>query len=102
MFRLDGKVALVTGAATGLGAGIAIALARQGADLALAGPPGGVPLADTESRVRTYGRQVLRVEMDMRDLAQVEAGAKAVLASLGRVDILINNAGINRPAGGSQ
>ena len=100
MFRLDGKVALVTGAATGLGAAIAVALARQGADIALVGRPGGTPLVDTVDRVRVYDHRVAAFEMDMRDPNQVEAGAQAVLEAFGRVDILVNNAGINRPAPG--
>ncbi len=100
MFRLDGKVALITGAATGLGAAIATALACQGADVALVGRPGGTPLADTIDRVRVHGHRVTAFEMDMRDLNQIKAGTQAVLEALGRVDILVNNAGINRPEPG--
>ena len=102
MFRLDGKTALVTGAATGLGAGIAIALARQGADVAIVGRPGGTPLDDTAQRVAAHGHQVLSLEMDVRNLIQLDAGVEAVKKALGRVDILVNNAGINRPAPGLQ
>jgi NAD(P)-dependent dehydrogenase (short-subunit alcohol dehydrogenase family) len=98
MFRLDGKVALVTGAATGLGAGIAVALARQGADVALVGRPGGDALAETEARTRAWGHRVYGLEMDLRDVPQIERGVQAVVATLGRIDILVNNAGINRPA----
>lgn len=100
MFRLDGKVALITGAAAGLGAAIAVALARQGADVALMGKPGGTPLADTVARVRVHGHRIAAFEINMRDLNQIQMGAKAVLEAFGRVDILINNAGINRPAPG--
>ena len=100
MFRLDGKVALITGAATGLGAGIAVALAEQGADLILVGRPDGSPLDDTHRRSTTYGHRVVDIHMDVRDLDQVSAGARAALDALGSVDILVNNAGINRPAPG--
>ena len=100
MFRLDGKTALVTGAATGLGAGIAEALARQGADVVLVGRPGGSELSTTTERVRTQGHAVHRAEIDVRDVAQIAAGAQAVLETVGAVDILVNNAGINRPAPG--
>jgi NAD(P)-dependent dehydrogenase (short-subunit alcohol dehydrogenase family) len=102
LFRLDGRTALITGAATGLGAGIAVALASQGADVALAGHPGGTPLNDTLRRVQAYGRRVVTVEMDMNDLSSVQAGARLALDALGRVDILVNNAGINRPLPGLQ
>lgn len=98
LFRLDAKTALVTGAAAGLGAGIAVALARQGADVALAVRPGGTPPDETLQRAQAFGRRVLAVEMDVRHLASVQAGAQAVLEALGAVDILVNNAGINRPA----
>jgi NAD(P)-dependent dehydrogenase (short-subunit alcohol dehydrogenase family) len=100
MFELDGKIALVTGAAGGLGAGIAVALARQGADLILTGRPDGSPLEETHARAAACGRRVVDVLMDLRDLTEVRAGAAAALEAFGRVDILINNAGINRPASG--
>ena len=100
VFRLDGKTALVTGAAGGLGAGIAVALARQGADLVLVGRPDGTPLDDTIGRCLEHGHRVVPVHMDMRKVAQVRAGAESALEMLGRVEILVNNAGINRPAPG--
>ena len=100
LFRLDGKVALITGAATGLGAGIAVALARQGADVALVGRPSGSSMTDTMTRTKEWGHRVLPFEADMRDVAQIQATAEAVLRAMGRVDILVNNAGINRPAPG--
>lgn len=99
MFRSDGKNALVTGAATGLGQAIAITLARQGANVAIADMPG-VSLESTAAGVAAHGAQVLKIAMDIRDIEQVKAGTRRALDSWGRVDILVNNAGINRPKPG--
>jgi NAD(P)-dependent dehydrogenase (short-subunit alcohol dehydrogenase family) len=98
MFRLDGKNALVTGAATGLGQAISVALARQGASVAISDKPG-ISVNDTASRAGEHA-PVFTFEMDVRDTQQRAAGLAAVQTALGRVDILINNAGINRPAPG--
>lgn len=99
MFRLDGKVALITGAATGLGAGIALALAAQGADIAISDKPG-VSTMDTRKKAETYGRSIFCFEMDVRDSLQRERGVETLKDRLGRIDILVNNAGINRPTSG--
>jgi NAD(P)-dependent dehydrogenase (short-subunit alcohol dehydrogenase family) len=99
MFDLRGKTALVTGAATGLGAAIATALAESGADLVVTDKPG----EDLEPTARTVveaGRQVERVPLDVRDLQQIRSGVAAARRAFGRIDILVNNAGINRPAPG--
>ena len=98
-FRSDGKTALVTGAATGLGQAIAKALAEQGADVALADKPG-ESLLETRSLVEACGVKALEVDMDIRDIAQIGAGVGRVMSVFGRVDILVNNAGINRPSPG--
>ena len=99
MFRLDGKTALITGAATGLGAGIAIALARQGAGVAISDRPGAC-LEATAAKAGAYGGRVFSFAMDVRDRVQREAGVAAVKEAFGGVDILVNNAGINRPMPG--
>jgi NAD(P)-dependent dehydrogenase (short-subunit alcohol dehydrogenase family) len=92
-FRLDGQVALVTGAARGLGAAIALSLADAGADVAL-----GVRRAGTgegvAARIRDMGRRVLEVDMDVTDLAAVQAAVDLVVERLGRLDVLVNNAGL--------
>ncbi len=92
-FRLDGQVALVTGAARGLGRAIAVALARAGADVALGlrRPDSG---EETAAEIAALGRRTLRLAMDMTQLDQVRAAIAAAERQLGPVDILVNNAGI--------
>ena len=99
IFRLDGKRALVTGAARGIGAGIAVALARQGADVAIS-DLSGESTEETAEKARAHGREAFSFEMDVRDLRQLDRGVEAVEKALGGVDILVNNAGINRPLPG--
>jgi len=92
--RLAGRAAVVTGAASGIGAGIAEAFAREGADVAL------VDLADAATAqpaldaVLAHGRRAVVVRADVSVEAEVAAMAEQVLTELGRVDVLVNNAGI--------
>jgi 2-deoxy-D-gluconate 3-dehydrogenase len=95
MFDLAGKVALVTGANTGIGQAIAVALADAGADVAAAGRS---PADDTVARVRDAGRQSENFAADLSSTAAVQPLVDAVLARFGRIDILVNNAGIIRRA----
>jgi 2-deoxy-D-gluconate 3-dehydrogenase len=97
MFQLHGKVAIVTGAATGIGAAIAVALARQGADVAISDIPG-TSLDRTAEDARRHGNRVFTFGMDVRVIDKLSGGVAAVKEEFGRVDILVNNAGINRPA----
>lgn len=99
MFSLDGTTALVTGAATGLGQAIAVALSEAGARVAISDKPG-ESLHETASLCSARGAIPFSVAMDVRDLAQIRQGVAVVQAALGHVDILVNNAGINRPAPG--
>jgi NAD(P)-dependent dehydrogenase (short-subunit alcohol dehydrogenase family) len=99
MFRLDGKKALITGAATGLGQAIAVALAKNGADVAISDRRV-EGLAETEALIEPLGRRVLKAAIDVVDLKQVQEGVATVEAGFGRIDILVNNAGINRPTPG--
>jgi NAD(P)-dependent dehydrogenase (short-subunit alcohol dehydrogenase family) len=92
-FDLEGRTALVTGAARGLGRAISLALADAGADVALGlrDPSGGADLAD---ELKDMGRRTTRLAMDVRDLAQVGAAVSETVATFGRLDILVNNAGL--------
>jgi len=91
-FRLDGKVALVTGAGRGIGAGIATAFAEAGADVVCAARTPAEIDAVAE-RVRALGRRALAVPCDVMERAQLESLAACAIAELGRVDVLVNNAG---------
>jgi NAD(P)-dependent dehydrogenase (short-subunit alcohol dehydrogenase family) len=94
-FRLDGKVALVTGGARGLGRTMAAALAEAGADVALTGRTLG-PCENVASEIAAAtGRQCRAYQADVTRAADVEGLASAVEADFGRVDILVNNAGTN-------
>lgn len=92
---LDGKVAVVTGGGTGLGRAMSLALARAGANVALAGRRA-QPLQETAAAIDQLGRQSLTVPTDITVPEQVTRLMQTVLETLTRVDILINNAGIVR------
>lgn len=92
-FRLDGKVAIVTGASSGLGVGFAQTLAEAGADLVL-GARRLDRLEQTASIVRSLGRNVIAVQTNVADPEQCAALVAAGVAEFGHVDVLINNAGV--------
>ena len=91
-FRLDGQVALVTGAARGLGRAIALALAHAGADVAL-GLRDVATAGDVASGVERIGRQALPLQMDVTDVGQIEPAIAATVERFSRLDILVNNVG---------
>src|SRR6476661_694217 len=93
LFRLDDKVAVVTGASSGLGVAFAQALAEAGADVAL-GARRTEMLEDTAAQVRDTGRRALTVTTDVADPESCTALVAAAMAEYGRVDVLVNNAGI--------
>src|SRR5205085_8308504 len=93
LFRLDGKVAVVTGASSGLGAGFAVALAQAGADVVL-GARRTDRLEKISAEVVDVGRRALPVATDVREPAQCTALVDAAPSHFGEVDVLINNAGI--------
>lgn len=93
LFRLDGRVAIVTGASSGLGVTFAQALAEAGADIVLAARRSD-RLADTETLVKETGRQALAVPTDVSRPGDCQTLVDAAIERFGRVDILVNNAGI--------
>jgi 2-deoxy-D-gluconate 3-dehydrogenase len=94
-FSLEGRVALVTGANTGLGQGIAIALAQAGADIAAAGF---VPPTETEAEVKKLGRRFLSIDANLMSVEPIARVVRETVAGLGHIDILVNNAGLIRRA----
>ena len=92
-FALPGQVALVTGAARGLGKAISLALANVGADVAL-GLRDIEAQGDVASQIRSMGRRALPLRMDMTRLDQISEAVDETVKNFGRIDILVNNAGL--------
>ena len=90
--RLQGKRALITGGDSGLGRAVAIAYAREGADIAISYLSEDQDALDTAQLVRDAGRKAVLIANDLQDAEQCRAVAEQALAELGGVDILINNA----------
>jgi NAD(P)-dependent dehydrogenase (short-subunit alcohol dehydrogenase family) len=93
LFRIDGKVAIVTGASSGLGVAFAVALAEAGADVVL-GARRVDRLEDTRKLVEETGRRAVVVQTDVADPEACTALVEQAMRELGRVDILVNNAGV--------
>ncbi len=94
LFSLQGKTALITGGSSGLGEGIALALGLAGAEIAIAARRE-VPLAEALSRLSKQGIKTSSFVADLSGLEQSAELTKQVLSKLGKVDILVNAAGIN-------
>lgn len=92
--KLEGKVALITGASRGIGRGIAEIFAEEGADVAVNYIESAEPAEEVVSWVRCKGRRAIAVNADVANRKQVEAMFEKVWKELGPVDILVNNAGI--------
>src|SRR5512132_2566617 len=96
--RLGGKVAIVTGGGSGIGRGIVLAMAREGADIAI--PDIQVINAEkVADEVRALGRRVLAMKTDVTSSADVKTMVERTREALGKVDILVNNAGMAAPPG---
>lgn len=91
-FRLDGRVAVVTGAGRGIGAGAALALAEAGADVVLSARTE-AQLKDVATRIEDLGRRAVVVPADLMDLDAVAGLARAAYDELGRLDVVVNNVG---------
>jgi 3-oxoacyl-[acyl-carrier protein] reductase len=94
MSRLKGRIAVVTGAASGIGKGIAIAFAREGANVVIADKVAEERAAEVLAGVSAHGGEAFFVRTDVSDEKSVRSMAEAALARFDRVDILVNNAGI--------
>jgi NAD(P)-dependent dehydrogenase (short-subunit alcohol dehydrogenase family) len=95
-FDLTGQIALVTGAARGLGNACALALAEAGADVAL-GLRDADSAPDLVQAIRALGRRALPLQMDITRRAEIKSAVAEAVGQLGRIDILVNNAGIGPP-----
>ena len=91
---LAGQVALVTGASRGIGAAIAVALAKAGADVAITFERNGERAAEVEAQIKALGRKALAIQADASDAGAVIAAVDQVVAQFGRLDVLVNNAGV--------
>lgn len=92
--KLEGKVAIVTGASQGIGRGIALKLAEEGADVAVNYHQNAEMAASVAEKVRSLGCRALTIQADVSQKKDVDRMVEAALDTLGKIDILVNNAGI--------
>jgi 3-oxoacyl-[acyl-carrier protein] reductase len=93
--KLEGRVALITGASQGIGHACALALARQGASIAVAAR-NREKLDELVKEIETAGGKAAAFVIDVADEEQIKSGIKSAIARFGKIDILVNNAGITR------
>lgn len=93
---VDGRIALVTGASRGIGRAVALALAAEGADVAVNYAGSEKAAQEVAEEIRAMGRRALVVQADVSDAEAVQKMVAAVTGEFGRIDILVNNAGITR------
>jgi glucose 1-dehydrogenase len=98
--RLDGKVALVTGASQGIGRAIAIALAKEGANVVVdyRAEPDREPAMAVQKEIEVFGRKCLPIQADLAKLAEISQLVSRSFKDMGGLDILVNNAGIEKRA----
>jgi 3-oxoacyl-[acyl-carrier protein] reductase len=96
--RLVGRAAVVTGSSRGVGRGIALAFAKEGADVLVNYTSSEGPALDVVNEIRAMGRKSIAVKADVAAKAEVENMMNAAKLEFGRLDIVVNNAGFTRPA----
>lgn len=96
MNRLTGKIALVTGGSRGIGEAIALRLAREGANIAVCASQSTEAAEAVAEKIRAQGREALVQQTDVSNAESVEALVETVLDTWGKIDVLVNNAGIAR------
>ncbi|MBI3782733.1 MAG: SDR family NAD(P)-dependent oxidoreductase, partial [Deltaproteobacteria bacterium] len=94
MGKLDGKVALVTGSSRGIGRGIALAFAREGADLVVNYRRDETAAQEAVGQIKALGRKAVAIQADVTDFEQVQTMAAKAIEAFGRFDIVVANSGI--------
>jgi 3-oxoacyl-[acyl-carrier protein] reductase len=94
--KLEGKVALVTGASRGIGREVALELAKEGANVAVNYAGSEAKAAAVAEEIRSLGREAIVIQADVSDAESVEGMVKQTIEAFGRLDILVNNAGITK------
>ena len=95
--ELEGKIALITGAARGIGKGIALVLAEKGADIVINDKKMNFEGEALATQIKAMGRQTMLIEADVSSEAEVKKMFTLIKNQFGRLDILVNNAGTSQP-----